>query len=456
MIFFVVAFALLLHGAFWGVGLAQFAMPARWRRFWPVLIFPAGWALQSAMVWVGAYANLRGTNSYAWPSELLPAALLGGAIWQRGFRRLGADLGRFGLVWLATAAALVPLLLPLAIASRGLTTVSLGSCDAADYAAGARVFMEFARSDRSGFLGLTEVVRVMSVDNFFDFWLRLNHFTPSALIALNGSILHCAPHELTSALMAVVLASSLPVVFWVSRALFGYTGAASLAVTAVYGLSPIPWYSMAHISPAPLLAAQAIALLTWSGVALWNGRLDWLRGTPMAGVLAIAYALVLGSYNFILLVSLVPAIAYAGSQALRVGAWRRLARWGLMMIAPLMACGLFFWARVAGLLERFLLFQTYDFGWRIPLLTPEGWLGAVQGGDLQPWAWAGIRWVLALGVTIVLGWALVRSIRKGRRRIWAIASVTIPVLAGYAYLEARGATRGTNASYDAFKLFTEF
>ena len=47
--------------------------------------------------------------------------------------------------------------------------------------------MEFAKYDREGFLGLTEVVRVASVDNFFDYWLRLNHFTPSALIALNGS-----------------------------------------------------------------------------------------------------------------------------------------------------------------------------------------------------------------------------------------------------------------------------
>ena len=46
---------------------------------------------------------------------------------------------------------------------------------------------------RTGFLGLTEVVRVMSVDNFFDYWLRLNHFTPSALIALKSSVLGREP-----------------------------------------------------------------------------------------------------------------------------------------------------------------------------------------------------------------------------------------------------------------------
>ena len=71
-------------------------------------------------------------------------------------------------------------------ASRRLTSFSLGSCDAADYAAGARVFREFASGDRDGFMGLTEVVRILSVDNFYDYWVRLNHFTPSAIAALNA------------------------------------------------------------------------------------------------------------------------------------------------------------------------------------------------------------------------------------------------------------------------------
>jgi hypothetical protein len=59
MIHFVVAFALLLHVLFWGVGGAMLAMPRRWRRFWPVLIMPVGIALQSTVVWVGAHTGLR-------------------------------------------------------------------------------------------------------------------------------------------------------------------------------------------------------------------------------------------------------------------------------------------------------------------------------------------------------------------------------------------------------------
>ncbi len=452
MMFFAVAFGLLLHVLFWGAGLAVLAMPRPWRRFWPVVMAPAGFALQSLVVWLGSYANFSGTNSYAWASEVIPAVLFALALRQRGVKQLVTDAGRFGVLAALMVGGLALLVLPMAIASHGLTTISLGSCDAADYAAGARVFMEFAHSDRSGFLGLTEVVRIASVDNFFDFWLRINHFTPSALIALNGTILQCAPHELTGILTALLVASALPVVFWIARAVFDYTSVVSLAVAAIYGLSPITWYAVAHVAIGQLLAAQAIALLTWAGIALWRGRLAWTRVWQFVPVLTMAYALVLGSYNFVLVVSLVPALAFAGGRALADDDWRRFARWLLALLAPLAIAGAIFFERCAGLVERFMLFQTYDLGWRIPLLTPEGWLGLVSGPDLNAWSFWGLRWFLATGLCGMLAWALLCRPR-GR---WLVGSLTLPVLAGYLFLEVRGARLGTNASYDAYKLFAVF
>jgi hypothetical protein len=456
MISFPVAFAVLVHVLFWGAGLAMLVVPRPWRRFWPVLVAPMGFALQSAVVWAGAMAGLRGTNSYGWAAELLPAGLLVLAVRWRGGREVWKDLTRFGLVWLASAACLVAIVLPLALAAKGLTTTSLGSCDAADYAGGARVLMEFSRGDRGGFVGLTEVVQVRSVDNFFDYWMRLNWFTPSALIALNGTVLGCAPAELTSIMTMVLLAGSVPVVFWMARAVVGYGGAVSVGIAALYGLSPITWYAVAHVAPGQLLAAQAVALLTWVGVALWRGRLTVRRAGAFAGVLVAGYWLVLGSYTFFLLLCLVPAVAFAGGLAAAYGAWRRLAGWAVAMLAPLVVCGLVFYERVAGLAERFDLLQTYDFGWRIPALTPEGWLGLVSGPNLDAWSWGGGRWFLAAAVVGLLAWAVVRAVRERRRRLWIVASLTLPVLAGYAFLQWRGARLGTNASYDAYKLFAVF
>ena len=273
MLYYVVAGGLLLHALYWGAGFAMTIMPRPWHRFWPVLAAPAGLTLQSLVVWTAAYANLPGTNSYAWLAEIIPAALLLAALRQLESRRqFFPDLARFGGLWLAMAAVLITVVTPFARAADYLTTISLGSCDAADYAAGARVLMEFARSDRTGFLGLTEVVSVMSVDNFFDFWLLLNHFTPSALIALNASIFgreavrnhgtynRNAPGTFHACRFLARAGSS------------SLSTSVSLWIALIYGLSPVTWYAVFHVAPAQLLAAQAIALITWAGLALWQRR----------------------------------------------------------------------------------------------------------------------------------------------------------------------------------------
>jgi hypothetical protein len=409
------------------------------------------------VVWVGAYAGLRGTNVYAWWSETIPLGLLAVAIWRRGPARLINDVKRLGPLWLAMAVCLTALLVPMAIGAKGsgLTSLSLGSCDAADYAAGARVFKEFAHNDRSGFLGLTEVVSVMSVDNFFDFWLRLNHFTPSALIALNGTVLDCSPHELTSLLTAVLLVLSLPVVFWLGRSVLNYSGRSSLWVAYLYGFSPVTWYAVFQVAMGQLIAAQAIALITLAGVMLWRGSLTGRNGRQWSALLFIGYALILGSYNFILLVAWIPAVAFAGGLALWFNDWHRFGRWLLAMALPLVACGLFFFERVLGLAERFRLFQTYDFGWRIPALTPEGWLGMVTGPRLEGFVLP-VRIILGLMVVGLIATAFFIGVRRKRWEAFAAASLAVPAIVGYVYLNLRGVKLGTNASYDAYKILSVF
>ena len=455
MYFYLVAFGLMAHVLFWGAGLAIWTMPQRWRKFWPVLAVPAGFTLQALVVWVGSLAGLKGTNSYAWWSEAVPLAVLLGALARHGVGVGRAGVRKFWLLWGVTAVVLAALVFPLARASKGLTTTSLGSCDAADYAAGARVLMEFARSDRDGFIGLSEVVRVMSVDNFFDYWMRLNHFVPAALIALNGTILDCAPYELTGVMTMVLLAGSLPVVFWMARAVLGYRGHVSFAIAALYGISPITWYAVAHVAMGQLLAAQAIALLTWAGIALWRGGFEGRRALSFSGVLAVGYALILGSYNFILLVCLVSAVAYAGGLAVWKGEWRRLGTWVGMMMIPLILSGVILWERVAGLAERLALFQQFDFGWKIPLLSPAGWLGMVATPELS--AWPLLPSVgLALVTTGMWLAALVRGVKLKRRSVYVALCLMVPPLLGYAYLNARGMYLGTNASYDAYKILAVF
>jgi hypothetical protein len=126
------------------------------------------------------------------------------------------------------------------------------------------------------------------------------------------------------------------------------------------------------------------------------------------------------------------------------------------MLVPLAGCGVLFSGRVAGLAERFTLLQTYDFGWPVPALTTEGWLGMVQGPDLAPWDFFGLRWVLTALIVGLLAWAFLRAVQQRSPGVWLVTAIAAPIVLAYLWLEARAAQLGTNASYDAYKLFAVF
>lgn len=458
MAFFTAGFGLLLHFLFWGAGLALLITPRRWQAGWPALCAPAGIALQSAVVWFGALSGVQGAQVYGKWSVALPALLLAAGLWRAladKRRSVWREITRWQGVGFMMVVVLNVLLIPFAVASKVLTSSSLGSCDAADYSAGARVLLEFAKTDRSGFMGLTEVVELHSVDNFFDHWIRLNHFTPSALVALNAAVFSLQPYELISVMTAVFVTLSLPTVYWLARSTFYYQTWASGWVTAVYGLSPLVWYAVYHVAMSQLLAALAIALLTGGAIAVWREGASWRAGLAWAGVLLVAYWIIMGAYNFIVIVSLVPAVAYAGGQTLWRNDWLRFGRWLILILAPLVIIAAVFTQRTLGLMERFILFQQYDFGWKIPALTPEGWLGMVGSTSLGALPVVA-RWMFGLLFVGLLVVAVVRATRVGRVSALLACAVTLPILGGYLFLQVRGRVHGTNASYDAYKLMCVF
>jgi hypothetical protein len=457
MRFYLLSIAVLAHAIFWGAGLSWLVMPGRWRRYWPVMALTVGLTLQSVVVWAGALLNLPGTNCYAIFSEVVPMALLALALFRDGPRRLALDLVRTSGVFAVSAFILAALMFPYAYGYHGLTTGSLGSCDAADYAAGARCFMEFARGDRIGFLGLTEVTKVASVDNFFDFYLKLMHFSPCAIIALNGTVFGCAPHEIIAVLSALFLASAVPIVFWISRDLLGLRSRPSLGIALLFGLSPVNWYAVHQTALAQLLAAQGIGLLTWATWTLLRRYTGAKTGLSLFGILWVAYCLIIGSYSFIVVVCLVPAVAFAGSWTLWRRQYGRFARWLLWILAPLVVASLVFLTRVWSIAERFILFKRYDEGWQIPYLWPEGWLGVVKSPLLHPLGepyhtLAMSLLVAALVVTILDMWG------RARPLLFRAVCLAAPALIGSLYLAFRGIHwgHGENKSYLAYKLFCVF
>ncbi|HET7537512.1 MAG TPA: hypothetical protein VFJ90_13715 [Candidatus Didemnitutus sp.] len=451
MLYYLLAAAVVLHTYFWGAGLACLATPRRWRgvawAFAPLF----GFALQSAVVWAGAHTAVAGTNHYAWASELLPLALLVFA-WRR--RPGKANWRSLAFVAGLMVAAGWTLLSPLPASTRGLTSTSLGSCDHADYAAGARVFQEFSRHDRVGFLGLTEVTKVGSADTFFDFWLRLNHFTPSALLAHNGTIFDCRPHELVSLTAVALVLLNLPIVLLLARVAVGLRGKQLALVATIYAFSPLTAYAVHHGALGQLYAAHGIAALTLVafGVFRWSGP---VRPWSYAPLTLAALWLLAGSYNFILTVALAPAAAWALAWLWLRRDARSVAQTGVMVTTMLAACAVLFWGRFDGLIERFRLFEQYNFGWAVPLLTPEGWLGLVSDTALHPRAYDFRVGMMAVIVALYFFGVMLYWIRGARHRALAALTLVAPVAVGWAMLSWESQVRA-NASYDAFKIISVF
>lgn len=442
---------------FWGAGLARLLLPQPWRHLWPFWTAPVGWAFQSAVVWAGVWLNLPGTKTYALAAHVLPAALLWLSLGRRpleGLRRSARELLAAAPILLLAVGTLAAVLAVQGATLRVLTTLTVGSCDAADYAAGARVLQEFSRTASSGFMNLPLVTSVGLTDGFFDYWLRLNHFTPSALIAFNASVLPFTIDELIGVLGANLHAGLVPVVYLVVRGLFCYRARIAALMAALYGLSPLVWYAVVQVALAQLLATGAVALLSCFAVWLWReagvpGRSLW-RWWP---ALSLSAWLLWGSYHFFVLACFLPVATWIGFVSWRRSAWERLWRWALVVGSAFACTGLLALPRVLGIVERFVLFYKHHFGWTIPGLGPSGWFGFVSDGDLSPWP-DPVR-VLLGGVVlwaVGMGWLELHR----HRRLGGALACSLSILAGYFFLLAGELWSHPTASYDAYKWISVF
>lgn len=457
MQYYLTTAGLLVHAFFWGLGLAWLITPWRWRTCWPLVALPAGLALQSAVVWAAGWLPVAGTDVYGRTALLLPLALLVLA-WRRASGRGAAKVfaGKFNGVTLGLTLVVALLAVsPWARSGGTLTTISNGSCDAADYAAGARVFKEFMPSDRSGFIGQRAVAGILQVDNFYDHWRQLNHFTPAALLALNASVLGRPVHALSGVLGALLLSALVSVTALVARGVVRLPPRAALGVAALVGVGPVQSYAVYQIALGQLLAATAVGLLLWGGFGLFRAAQYPGRAWAWLGVLMLGGWLLVGSYTFFLVVALAPISGVAGWWLFQRGAARPIGRVVMVLGTALLLVGAFGWERLAGFALRWGLHDMVEYGWPIPRLLPDGWLGLVSSAELHPVAAAwGVPLALVVVAAAIGPWR--RWAAQDPLRAWTVAGMVGPAVAGYVILSVKGSVPGSNASYDAYKLLACF
>jgi len=104
---------------------------------------------------------------------------------------------------------------------------------------------------------------------------------------------------------------------------------------------------------------------------------------------------------------------------------------------------------------RRMLHDTVEYGWPIPFLRPDGWLGFVGSAELHPvsgmWGWPLAGLIVALAF-----WPCWRRAEWSSRSTWTVAGLIGPAVVGYAILSVKGSVPGSNASYEAYKLLACF
>jgi hypothetical protein len=458
MSWYLAALGLFLHVYFWGAGAAVLVLPRRSGHLWPLLAPVVGLALQTLVVyWLGFIGWLEGTDAYGWSALIVPTALAIVAWRSRDAHAVRAMVrapARAWPVFVAQGCLMIVLLAPLAGTGVKLTAISIGSCDAADYGAGTRVLQEFASDDRSGFLGDAETVSIGEIADFRTLWVRLNHFTPAAAMALFGSVSGLRFHETPTLYTALLPVLALPVLVLLGRGVFRFTALGALAVATATSASPLWAYGVYHVAPAQISAAMAVATLGWAASRAFVAGANFGSAMRWSGVAVTALVLLLGSYNFFVLVAFAPVAGWVLWQAWRTRTWTRVVgAWVPWTLACFLVAGALLPSRVLGIWERFRLFAEFDFGWRIAASGPTGWLGAVSAPDLgaggvleRGFAWG----LLAASAVFLVGYRA-----RLRRSAHGFATAG-PVLCGYALLLHEAAVSENNASYDAYKLLAVF
>jgi hypothetical protein len=273
-------------------------------------------------------------------------------------------------------------------------------------------------------------------------------------MAHHATILHVDYHRLVSVLAATLSVLNLPLVFFLARAVAGLRGAGAWAVVALRAVSPIALYAVDQGALGQLLAETGIALLTITVFGALRAAAAGRALGRYGGLMAVAFWLLAGSYNFILLVCLAPAGAWLVLQGWLRRDWRPAGRVLGWLGGALAVCVLLFWGRFDGLIERFSLFAQYNFGWPIPLLTPEGWIGLVTAPYLAAFAMP-VRIGLIVLVVAGVAWSCVSRWRRRASRALVPLALVLPVAVGWAWLAWQSRERPT-ASYDAYKIISVF
>lgn len=436
---------------FLGIGLAILITPKEIKKY-ALLLAPAiGYSYLTLAGWHFYLRDFKGTDASAQALAIPPSFFLIFAGWK--LRKTGLFSGIQRLIEKEFVAPLIIAVLSFIVASSpfflahdtakmsGLTSISLGNNDIADSASIATYLKEHARTDRTGFLGQSDIFRYLA---------DVAIFGGSYFTAFSSTFFSLETYQLQSMSLQLFFFIGTILFFILAREGFHYSQTVATFVTAIFAFHPIMYFIMFHGFQGQLLATS-LSLLFYvanlTALQYCRSLLDYVRYLPINILTLWAISL---TYPVILPFVIAPLLIYA---ALRYLVQREFS--GIHFAAYMLASIVFITAvstwRTMEAAKYFLLMGRTEAGWFFPLLSLDKWLGWTWGDrSLQhgPGLISGIISII-LATTVALG--IWKQYWQKRDLALLAVSFLLPILGGYLILGFTGQVNGHWGGYRSFK-----
>lgn len=432
-----------------GIGLVLLVTPKQLRRYSLFLSPLVGYCYCTLLGWYFYRFNFAGTDAYAWAILLPPNIFLYFAYRQIKLQsdelKQIFEKGLLGPLVIGIISFLI-ISYPFMSSSNGVTAMSLFNNDIIAYSSTGECLKECARLDTQGVFGQWG----------FRIWADEQVFGAFFAPAFSSSLLGLETYQVQNMICVIFFVFSVLLVYILARELFRYKYVPALAIAALFGLSPIMFYTIYNG-----FLSQVIATGLSLGLFLINVHAfghckkfsEYFSYITLAIIfnwgLSITYPHVLFFIYFIILLYLFVICVFNKSII--------LALQGVSFVFTSLALtGFLSLYRAKEVMLQLLRMGKVVAGWHVPWFSLDGIFGIfISGQPLGPNT-KFISMILSVILFVVLSLGFFKAYKEERYYFYFVGSGLFVVIMGYILLSYQGRTPTEWGGYKSYKFLSFF
>lgn len=336
---------------------------------------------------------------------------------------------------------------PLLTEINGLTSISPGNNDIADSASTSTYLKEFASSDNIGFLGQSTIFKYLADQLIFG---------GSLSTAFASSLFSLETYQLQSMSIHIFFLFSVLLVYPLAREFFCYNYYTASGITALYGLSPIMYYTVYSGFQGQLIAtglALCIFLLHLHAINYCNKVSDYCGYIPFAVLFNWGISL---TYPHMLPFIYAPLVVYLIVLCFHARSYHIFFNWTLFVIAVLGLTFILSPYRARVSILDLVMLAKIEAGWYMPWFSPDTIFGLTFSKVyLNAHKWF-IRFLLSVPLLIIIVCGFIKAYKRDLRILLLSGSFLFVLLAGYIMLCYMGRADVGWGGYKSYKLLSFF